>query len=761
MLRITACAALTFSLTACEAVGSLTGGSSAPGQDGGLNILQAAQTPAQVLESFMTAWGARDYATMYGLLAPRSQQLATQPVFTQIYEAADASLGTAGVTLTGIRATEQGDTVAITYDAEIASNTFGVIVDEGRTTRLVRVDGGQWRIAWTTMDILNDYAPGTTLTSGTIRAPRGSILAVDGRPLVETGGTVATIYVTRGSIPDEAACLDTLSYAVLIQRGDLAETFADYNFETQFPVGEIDPEKLVEYQAALDENCAAVITTRTTRRYHGHGAAAHISGYIGGIPSEEVQAYQQRGYDFGELVGLGGMEAQFEEELAGGASRVLRIVEPGGLPVRELATTVGADPVDVRLTIDYDLQMVTGQALADAFNYAEGNWAGRAHSTGGAMLVMDVNTGAVLAMASYPTYDPGMFNPDTPMFFVGDTIIGLGRDVRQPFLNRVVQSSYAPASTFKIITTAAAGAENLVEPDDIFYCGRVWEGAQFGDSRPERYDWRNFEPEEANFDTGEVTMANALAASCNPFFYQMGALLYRDRGASVLTDYARRMGLGRRTGIDITVVPEAAGNLPLPIAVDVAISEAIGQADIQVTLLQMARMVASVANGGTLYQPYIVQQVGDGAETEPTVVGDIGVPDEILAEVRGGMCQAVDASAMGLTSGRRVGTAWFVFSDPDNYPAPYVVCGKTGTAQTGRIEPHGWFVAYAPADDPQIAIAGVIEYGREGSETAAPVVRRILDYYFGVPPEQIAPYPDWWFENSYVPLTIPEGSTGA
>lgn len=759
-VRASACALLAFSLTACEAVGSLTGGSSS---DGGsvASILQSPQTPTEVLTSFMTAWGARDYATMYLLLAPRSQQLTSQPVFNEIYEQADAALGTAGVTLTNVQVTEQGTTAAISYDAEITSNTFGMIVDEGRMSRLVR-EGEQWRIAWTTMDILNDYAPGTTLTSATRRQPRGNILASDGRPLVETDGTVATIYVTRGNIPDESACLDTLSYAVMIQRGDLEAVFADYNFETQFPVGEIDPEKLVEYQGALDENCAAVITTRETRRYAGHGAAAHITGYIGGIPSEQVDAYRERGYDFGELVGLGGMEAQFEEELAGGASRVLRIVEPGGLPVRELATTVGADPVDVQLVIDYDLQMAAGQALSDAFNYAEGNWAGREHSTGAGVVVMDVNTGAVLAMASYPTYDPGMFNPDTPMFFVGDTIIGLGRDIRQPFLNRVVQSSYAPASTFKIITTAAAGAEGVFSPDDTFFCGRVWEGAQFGDSRPERYDWRNFEPEEANFDTGEVTMANALAASCNPFFYQMGALLFRDRAPSTLTDYARRMGLGRPTGIDITVVPEAAGSLPLPRSVDIAISEAIGQGDIQVSLLQMARMVASVANGGTLYRPYVVQQVGDGPATEPEAVGDIGVPEDILAEVREGMCQVTDSTAMGMTSGRRVGTAWFVFTDPDFYPVTsYTVCGKTGTAQTGQPEPHGWFVAFAPADNPQIAIAGVVEYGREGSETAAPIVRRILDTYFNVPPEQVAPYPDWWFENSYVPLTIPEGSTGA
>jgi penicillin-binding protein 2 len=615
------------------------------------------------------------------------------------------------------------------------------------------------------MDIFDDYAPGTTLDSISRREPRGSIYGTDGTPLVEQGGTVVTLYVTRGNVPNEVDCIDTLVQVLMIQRGDLNETFQAYNFETQFPAGEVDPDTFALYSQALADNCAVVTTTRETRRYAGHGAAAHVTGYIGGIPSEQVEAYQQRGYGFGDLVGLGGIEAQFEDELAGEANRVLRIVEPGGLTVRELASSDGELPMDVTLTIDTRLQLAAGQALNDAFNYAEGNWASREHSTGGGVVVMDVNTGAILALASYPTFDPGMFNPDTPMFFVGDTIIELGRDLRQPFLNRIVQNSYPPGSTFKIVTTAAAAQEGIWQPDQIFTCTRIWQGQQYGDTRAERYDWRNFEPEEANYDTGEVTMAEALTASCNPFFYTMGALLYRDRGPSTLTDYARQMGLGRQTGVDIETVPEAAGSLPLPRGVDAAISEAIGQGDIQVTLLQMARMVAGVANGGTLVQPHIVQSVGRPGETpvyqaEPTSAGDNGLSEVALGVVQQGMCQVTDSTVYGRTSGERLGTAWFVFTDPEWYPISYTVCGKTGTAQTGRAEPHGWFVAFAPADNPQIAIAAMIEYGREGSETAAPIIRRILDTYFNVPPEEIAPYPLWWNENSYVPLTIPEGSTG-
>jgi cell division protein FtsI/penicillin-binding protein 2 len=255
-------------------------------------------------------------------------------------------------------------------------------------------------------------------------------------------------------------------------------------------------------------------------------------------------------------------------------------------------------------------------------------------------------------------------------------------------------------------------------------------------------------------------MSQALTASCNPFFYQMGALLYR-RGPTTLTDYARRMGLGQATGL-APLLPEVAGSIVPAGSVEESINIAIGQQETQVTLIQMVRMVAGIANGGTLYKPYIVQQVGgENGEAplftaEPEVVGNMNLREDTFALVREGMCAVTTDDAVGVTTGKPLGTAWFVFDDPTGLPAPYSVCGKTGTAQSGRIEPFGWFVAYAPADNPQIAIGGMIEYGREGSETAAPIVRRVLDAYFQTQP---AAYPGWWLEP-YEPLNIPAGSTG-
>ena len=207
------------------------------------------------------------------------------------------------------------------------------------------------------------------------------------------------------------------------------------------------------------------------------------------------------------------------------------------------------------------------------------------------------------------------------------------------------------------------------------------------------------------------------------------------------------MGLSGPVGLPAEY-REASGNLASPNNVEEAINNAIGQGNVQVTAVQMAFSVAAVANGGTLWQPFIVQRVGgaDGApvtfEAQPSIVGELGLEAETMQIIHEGMCDVV--------SDQERGTARSAF-----WNIPYTACGKTGTSQTSRIEPHAWFVVYAPADNPQIAVVVVAEHSREGSEVAAPIARRILDYYFGAPQ---APWPDWWLED-YVELISPSGGT--
>jgi penicillin-binding protein 2 len=753
-LLLTGCAAL---LMSCAALmPSETGGS------GSAPVIQLIlRTPADTVSAFLNAWSARDYNAMYAQLSSESQSLISQTVFQEIYTQADTQIGTRAVRHTISQTREQGRTAAVRYDVVIESGIFGEIADPGRTMRLIQAGDG-WRVAWTNMDIFEGFAPGTTLEAVSVRPPRADILDRSGRLLVEQEGETLTLFAAVQEMASFDNCMSILASALRRERAELIAFLRDYNPETIVPIGDIDADEYAVYASALAQNCAIRTDTRITRRYVGHGIATHVTGYVGNIPSEQLAAYQQRGYSQGDLVGLSGVELAYEAQLAGQPSRALRIREPGGLIVRELAGTGGSPGQTVRLTLDLNLQRAAAQALADAYNYAEPNWANRTHSPGGGVVVLDVNTGAVLALASFPSYDPGIFNPDTPLFFVGNYIAALQNDARQPFFNRVTQGQYAPGSTFKIVTTAAAANERVFSPTEIFTCGMQWVGREFGDTLPVRLDWRATEVlEEARFATGDVTMAEALTASCNPFFYQMGALLYNQRGATTLTDYARRMGLGSATGLG-AIMPEVGGVISPPTSVEQAINIAIGQNETQVTIIQMARLAAGIANGGTLYRSYLVEQVGgdDGSaatfSAQPEVVGEMGLEPETLAVVREGMCAVTQSEIVGRSTGQRLGTAWFVFDDPNGVRAPYSVCGKTGTAQTGRIEPHGWFVAYAPADNPQIAIAAMVEHGREGSETAAPIVRRILDAYFGAP---VAPYPDWWTDG-YVAMNIPAGATG-
>ena len=751
-------------LTACSGIS--LGGS----PDGGAPVIQIAASPADVVRSFLDAWNRLDYPAMYTLLSQESQGFTPFSVFETTYREADRTLGTTGVTYTLHETKEQGTSAAIPYDATIQSSVFGSIADEGRIMRLVRAPDSTWKIAWSTMDIINGYAAGTRLSVESARPPRGNIYDHNGQLMVEQDGTVIELYVARQEIPDEEACVNLL--AVILRRtpADLTALIGTYAPETVVPIGDVDPDIFAARQAELETICSIRTNERTTRRYVGHGIATHLIGYMGAIPSEDLQSYLDNGYASSDYVGLMGVERAYEEALAGKSQQVLRVMEPGGLVVRELAGTSGQPAHDVTLTLDLNLQWAAAQALSDAYNTAVGNWGGPDHSPGGGVVVMDVHTGAILALASYPTFDPGIFDlNNTPIFEVGEYINALQSDPRGYFRNRVTQEQYAPGSTFKIVTLAATAEEHVFDPDEIFDCPMEWHGQEFGDSQAVRYDWRQFEIEDAHFATGPVTMSQALTASCNPFFYQMGAALFeRDEDNNLLENYARQMGLGRVTNFDLApVVPEAAGQLPVLRSTDEAISGAIGQLDTQVTMLQMARMVAGIANGGTLYRPYAVQQVGGEEGTEPiyvgapVVAGNMGLSESTLDIVRQGMCNVTRSDAVNQVNGQPLGTAWFVFDQPvedeGTGVAPYSVCGKTGTAQTARIEPFGWFVAYAPADNPQIAVAAMIEYGREGSETAAPIVRRILDAYFGAPQ---APFPAWWTEKPYYPLNIPEGSTG-
>ncbi|MBC6937254.1 MAG: hypothetical protein DWB42_15640 [Chloroflexi bacterium] len=713
-------------------------------------IIQISKTPEQVVTDFLTAWRQKDYPAMYAQLSPQSQNFYSLPVFQRQYENVETTMNLSDLSFQVGKARLQGAAAEVRYDVSLTSPVFGTIEDRDRIMRLIEQPGG-WGIVWSSMDIFDALAAGSRLEIRAQRPARANIYDRDGSLLAEENGTVFALYVAQQDMADVDACLDLLANVLRRPRRTLVTLFSNYFLETVFYVGAIDPETNAARGAQLDQTCAVRRIESSIRRYAGLGAAAHVTGYVGQIPADQAESYQRQGYNAGDLVGLAGVERAYEKELAGQAEQVLRIVSPGGVLLRELAGTQGSDPQPVTLTIDRDLQLAVAQALADAYNWAEPNWAAPEHSPGAGAVVLDVNTGAVLALASYPTFDPSVFNPKASDYMPdrGVLLSDLNTDPRQPFKNRVTQEQYFPGSTFKIVTTFAAAAERLMTPTELFMCSLEWtNGPRYGDTLPVRSDWRKTDGLEA---AGEVTISQALTASCNPFFYEMGGRLFRERGDSALMNYARQLGFGSKTGLD-PVLPEVAGNLRPPTSVEQAINNAIGQGELQVTIIQMARMVAAIANGGTVYKPYLVQQIGgmDGGEAlfraQPEVVNTLDEYDaSIFQIVQDGMC--------GVTTNEDLGTAVATFRDVQGY----TVCGKTGTAQSGRIEPHAWFVSYAPRENPQIAVVVMAEFSREGSEVAAPITRRILDAYFG---QSGWLYPDWWNESPYIPLNIPVGETG-
>ena len=544
----------------------------------------------------------------------------------------------------------------------------------------------------------------------------------------------------KQDMPNIDDCLVTLAEATLRQISELRGIFADYLAETRFHIAEMDPLRYARYQEALAANCAisrtesafSKVLTYQSRSYYGHGIATHVVGYIGAVPRDELERWEARGRSATDLVGRAGIEAAYEDTLAGQPQRYLQIVESGNTVIREVAGATGSNPASVSLTIERGLQEVVAQALADAVSAAVPNWGGI--TAGGAIVALDARTGEILALASYPSFDPHIFNPETT-YNIGNALLRLDRDIRNPFVNKALAEQYTPGSVYKIVTALAAASERIWEPTAIFDCGYIWRGAEYGDSEAVRTDWRLLDGREP---TGPVTMAQALAASCNPFFYEMGARMFRE-DPLMQARYAELLGFGQPSGLAGLGI-EAPGSVAPPAEPAAAINNAIGQGEVTVTALQMAQLTALIANGGQHYQPYIVSHIGREGDAdyrrvnEPTLLARLPLDADALQVLRDGMCLAA--------SERDLGTAELVFRG-----APYQVCGKTGTAETAG-NPHAWFVAYYPREAPAIAFAGVMAQSREGSEVVAPIIRRILDVYYSHP---IAPFPEWWAE-AYIPV---------
>ncbi len=705
------------------------------------SVQARSSTPEAAVTAFLDAWDSGNIQAMYGELSVLSQQQYPLEVFSNRYTAANEAMVFEGVSYRVNDTVIQGQTAAVSYDAVIDSTLFGRINDPGRTMRLMN-DADGWGVVWSSMDIFDVMTSETVLSSGGALPARASIYDGSGSPIASPG-TVVGMWGSRQNMTNEEGCKDLMAGITRKSRALYEQTFAENNLETIFFIGQLNLEDFAGNSETLTSLCGITYTEeRAARVYYGNNAMSHVVGLIGFITQEDQQRYLQRGYEIDDLVGRFGVEAAYEQQLAGAPERVLRIREPGGYVLRELGGASGSGAFPVQLTIDRNLQVVVTQALHDAYAYAGDNWARPGIAGGAAAAVIDVSSGAVLALASYPLVDPMLFDPDNYDPSSQTQLGNLYNNSRRPLANHAIEDQYTPGSVFKIVTAAALLNEGIVPTDSTYDCPSYWNGIPFGDTQSQRADWTVTDELPA---TGVVNPSQAIMSSCNPFFWEYSTYLFDQVGTSAIRDYALRMGLGQSYGLNIGY-REVAGNLDDGRNKPRMINISTGQGDVQVPPLQMAVMTAAVANGGTVYRPYVVQQVGgfDGTEVvervEPEVLSTLDFAPGVLQTLQAGMCGVVEDDTFG--------TAYRVFEN-----ARYTVCGKTGTAEQNPNPPNAWFISYAPADNPQIATVVMVATSREGSEVAAPITRRILDVYFGA---QIEPFPEWW-ADPYIPLNIPEG----
>ncbi|SMC56814.1 penicillin-binding transpeptidase domain-containing protein [Papillibacter cinnamivorans] len=430
--------------------------------------------------------------------------------------------------------------------------------------------------------------------------------------------------------------------------------------------------------------------------------AAHLLGSVGQIYEEEAEEYIQKGYAMDEMVGKSGVEKAFEDFLRGTDGTRIIDTNTDGKITSELYTAEPQPGGNVALTIDIKLQEATEKALAET---TEKMTKEDGEIRGGAAVVMDVNSGDVLASASYPTYSLTTYNADYNQLLA---------DPANPLLNRAAQGIYPPGSTFKMVTAVGALEEGIITPSTIIEDKGIY--TYYSDYQPRCWLYR-----ASGRTHGKINVVTALEVSCNYFFYDIGRRL----GIDKLDEYAQKFGLGLPTGIEI---PESTGILASPAYKEAngdvfspgdTLRAAIGQ-DNAFTTLQLANYVATLANGGTHYDAHLLKSVKSYDysqllyEYTPQAAGTVEISDSNLAAVKQGM--------------RNVATQGTAATYLKNYPI--AVGAKTGTAQTGADNiSNGVFVCFAPYDDPQIAIAIVVEQGGSGSALAETAVA-IMNAYF-------------------------------
>jgi penicillin-binding protein 2 len=702
----------------------------APGANGGPGISIFRPTPTlpppivtviaapdarAAMTQFLEALKNNDLTAMYAMLSSDSQAAVAQDVFLNEYNDALNTMGAA--TLDYQVNSQLLSPTAAQVAFKLIYHTALVGDLEREMVANLQLEQGAWRLVWDKSLILPELAGGNVLKMDYRIPGRGDIYDRSGNPIVTQSDAYA-LGIKPGDLAPNASGALIGALARLCNRTveSIEDALVGAEPEWYVPICEASVD---EVRDILNLNAPGlVVTPYNSRFYMDQGIAPQSVGYASLIPKEELDQYRRQGYRGDEKVGLSGIEKSMEPYLSGEHGGSLYVVDPNGQIVTRLAATEPQPASSVYLTIDRNLQR-NGQQIFGNFQ--------------GAAVVMEMKTGRVLAMISSPEYDQNLFDANN---YNSSTLLGeVVNDPNQPLVNRAAQGAYPLGSAFKPITMAAGLESGLYLPITTYDCQYDFTELQpYGG--PVLHDWTwehcqdrvragNFCDTSDSLPSGLLTLQEGLMRSCNPYFWHIGLDLFNNDRASDIADMARAFGLGSATGID--VIAEATGNVSVPSQPVDATNQAIGQGDLLVTPLQVARFVAAIGNGGTLYRPQMIEKIQPVTgpaidEFEPEVSGTLPVRPDNLAAIQ---------EAMGMVINNPRGTAAYTLRG-----FTFDSAGKTGTAQSGSGEPHAWFIGYTKAEQdtnmPDIAVAVVVENAGEGSEMAAPIFRALVEsYYFG------------------------------
>jgi len=571
---------------------------------------------------------------------------------------------------------------------------------------------------------------------------RGDVLDRNGKVLVGNRPSTVVLVDRRGMRGQEEEVLFRLSNLVHVPVSDMLDQLNSVKYlpYQPVPVAEDVPERAIFYILEHHDQFPGVsYEVDPIRSYPDGSLASHLLGYVLPISADQLKEKAFVGYRPGELVGYSGIEAFYERLLHGTPGRREIQVNAQGTVLDENFGVQDPVPGDnLVLSIDGNVQRLAEKSLSLGIRLARQTYdsaSGKDYrATGGAVVVMDPKTGRVVAMASYPTYDP--------QIFLGGLSQGEFRSLtapgsNNPLVDRAMQGLYPAGSAFKPFVAAAALKEGFATTDGLYDCPSGYSAPV----DPTRHIFHNWSP--VNY--GPISLPEALAISCDTVFYQFGydfwLRYHRSGGDELMQQDLWRMGFGKRTGIDLP--GEQGGLVPTNNYVKQvyaanpkvygpfygwlpgdAINLSIGQGYIEVTPLQLAEAYSAIANGGTLYAPRVAWKVlsPDGAVRQviqPQVIGRLPIPRKEVLFLR----QAL----MGVTISGTARQAFLGFP-LDRIP----VAGKTGTADVIPHQPTSWFAALAPAGDPKYVVVAMVEQGGHGATTAAPIVRRILEGLFGL-----------------------------